>query len=119
MDNIMDMTLTQLVEKVKELQPITRLQKDEANKVAEGARQELDIANDLFFSTPEEQRNDEWREATTKRVNDLDDKYWDLQNKADDLDWKVDQLERLERLVKYVGDCKDLHDLADLLCGNH
>ena len=108
--HIMDMTLAEVLEKSKELLESLYPQLDAMDlQISEAYKQRV-IAEEIYDSAED-------KTEAAKVYDDAEDKYWDLQNKQDDLNCKRESLAGLIYGFKYINDCKDLVDLADVLGG--
>ena len=111
---IMDMTLAEVLEKSKELLESLYPQLDAMDlQISEAYKQRV-IAEEMWDQVWEKAED---KTEAAKAYDDADDKYWELQNKQDDLNCKRESLAALIYRFKYINDCKDLVDLADVLGG--
>lgn len=109
---IMDMTLAEVLEKSKELIETLKVEIEAMDQQVSEAYKQRVIAEEMWDQVWEKAED---KTEATKAYDAADDKYWELQNKLDDLNYKLDALERMVHRFKYINDCKDLVDLADVL----
>ena len=107
---IMDMTFAEVLEKSKELLESLYPQLDAIELEVSEAFKQRDIAQKAY-------EDSDYTDEACKVFDAAEDKYWDLQNKQDDLNCKRESLAGLIYRFKYINDCKDLVDLADVLGG--
>ena len=105
---IMDMTFAEVLEKSKELIETLKVEIEAMDQQVSEAYQQRVIAEESYAAS-------DYTEEACKVFDDAEDKYWELVNKGDDLNYKLDALQRMIHKFKYVSDCKDLADLADVL----
>jgi predicted nuclease with TOPRIM domain len=109
--DFMNMTFAQMAEMIEVRRPeLSKEINDLTSKVVD-ARQVLEDASQLYEKQPTDI-------ALGSALDEADDKYWELQNKLDELHYENVQLADLARSFKYVSDCKDLLDVAALFVRN-
>lgn len=104
----MNMTLAQLAEMVANRQPELLKEVSELTDKVVDARQALEDAAQLYEKQPTDL-------ALGSALDEADDKYWELQNKLDELHWENTQLAKLSHTLNYANDCRDLLDVASIL----
>jgi len=109
--DMMNMTFAQLADMIANRRPeLSKEINDLTSKVVD-ARQVLEDAAQLFEKQPTDI-------ALGSALDEADDKYWELQNKLDELHYENTQLAEFSYSIKYVSDCKDLLDVAAIFVRN-
>ena len=105
---IMDMTFAEVLEKSKELIETLKVEIEAMDQQVSEAYQQRVIAEETYVAS-------DYTIETCKVFDDAEDKYWELQNKLDDLNYKLDSLERMVYKFRTINGIMDLADLADHL----
>ena len=106
--NMMNMTLAQMADMIANRRPELTKEIDDLTSKVVDARQALEDAAQLYEKQPTDL-------ALGSALDEADDKYWELQNKLDELHWENTQLAKLSHTLNYANDCRDLLDVASIL----